>query len=222
MDAPPTPKPAARGLFIVVEGMDRAGKSTQVRRLAAMLAEWAAPTAVHTTSFPDTEYESGRRCRQYLSGELKLDVAEAHALFAANRRDAEPKLRGWLAAGDHVVCDRYAYSGVAYSVAKGMAMDDAKRADAGLLRPDFVFCLCGDAAVLAQRGGYGAEINDSVALQTKVAAAYEALAAAATTSTTPFAMCDAAAPPDETTARILGDIMAYTFKHPLARSGVLW
>lgn len=171
-----TPVKKQRGLFFVVEGMDRAGKTTQIALLTEALTKMYPGVLVHTTKFPDTEYDSGKECRLYLSGKLKLTIEEAHALFALNRRDAEAKIRAWLDAGDYVVCDRYAHSGVAYSVAKGMLFEEAMRADRGLLRPDVVLFLCADAGELAKRADYGAELHDNVELQTRVKAVYDKLA----------------------------------------------
>ena len=41
-----------------------------------------------------------------------------HLLFALNRWEMKSFILETLASGTHVICDRYAYSGVAYSVAK--------------------------------------------------------------------------------------------------------
>ena len=41
-----------------------------------------------------------------------------HLLFSMNRWEMKKQLTDILASGTNVVCDRYAYSGVAYSVAK--------------------------------------------------------------------------------------------------------
>ena len=60
-------------------------------------------------------------------------------------------------AGSHVVCDRYAYSGVAYSAAKGLDFDWCKNADKGLLKPDLVFYLNACADEMSKREGYGEE-----------------------------------------------------------------
>ena len=50
--------------------------------------------------------------------------------------------KGWLAKelakGANVVCDRYAYSGVSYSAAKGLDFDWCLGADRGLVQPDLV------------------------------------------------------------------------------------
>ena len=70
-----------------------------------------------------------------------------------------------------MVVDRYAYSGVAYSAAKGipgMELDWCKAPDKGLPAPDKVFYLQLDHATAAARGGYGEERYEKQAFQEKV------------------------------------------------------
>ena len=62
-----------------------------------------------------------------------------------------------MKAGQHVICDRYAYSGVAYSAAKGLNFDWCKNADKNLLKPDIVFYLDADAEQTSSREGFGEE-----------------------------------------------------------------
>lgn len=59
--------------------------------------------------------------------------------------------------GKHIVCDRYAYSGVAFSAAKGLSLDWCKKTDVGLPKPDLVIFLKGSMDELSKRGDYGAE-----------------------------------------------------------------
>ena len=54
-----------------------------------------------------------------------------------------------LETGESIVSDRYAYSGVCYSVAKGLNFDWCLGADRGLLRPDLVFYINLSAKTLA-------------------------------------------------------------------------
>ena len=105
------------GKFIVLEGIDGAGTSTQAARLAAWIQEQGKP--VHLTSEPSAG-AIGKVIRQWLAdpppepGAGLLPHALA-LLFAADRlehlaREVEPQ----LAAGVHVVSDRYLLSSLAY------------------------------------------------------------------------------------------------------------
>ena len=100
------------GRFIVLEGLDGAGTTTQAARLAARLQ--AQGLAVHRTAEP-SRGPVGARIRDVLGGALAVDRRTLALLFAADRldhlvREIEPR----LAAGAHVVCDRYVLSSLAY------------------------------------------------------------------------------------------------------------
>ena len=97
--------------------------------------------------------------------------APASALPCPPARDALVRA---LEGGTTLVVDRYAYSGVAFTAAKGLpGLDRAwcTAPDAGLPAPDAVFFLSLDAAEAAQRGGFGEERYETEALQRAVSGA---------------------------------------------------
>jgi dTMP kinase len=67
-----------------------------------------------------------------------------------------------------VICDRYAYSGAAFSAAKGLDLDWCKAGDVGLPKPDLVLYFDIEPEVAAQRGDYGKERYENVGFQTLV------------------------------------------------------
>ena len=73
-----------------------------------------------------------------------------------------------LASDTNIVCDRYWYSGVAYSVAKGLNFEWCMDCDKGLRKPDLILFLKGDPKKLAERSGFGNERFERVDFQTKV------------------------------------------------------
>jgi len=92
-------------------------------------------------------------------------------------------LQQTLEAGTSVVCDRYAYSGVAFTSAKpGFegrdAMDWCMRPDAGLPRPDVVVFLRLAPDVAKSRGGFGEERYEKEEMQNRVRERFSDLAAA--------------------------------------------
>ncbi|MEZ4441463.1 MAG: dTMP kinase [Polyangiaceae bacterium] len=116
------------GRFIVFEGIDGAGTTTQSHRYAAYLRERRRP--VHVTHEP-SEGPVGLMLRLGLNSRLKLGAsnqAQCMALlFAADRLDhvaheIEPHLRD----GTVVICDRYDMSSIAYQTAT--SRDDDKEA----------------------------------------------------------------------------------------------
>ncbi len=101
--------------FIVFEGLDGAGTTTQSRRLADRIR--SAGHAAVLTAEP-TPGPIGQHIRAVLSGkERATDVTMAY-LFAADRSehldDPEHGIRAELARSRYVVCDRYLFSSLAY------------------------------------------------------------------------------------------------------------
>ena len=142
-----------RGLFIVFEGLDRSGKSSQ----KALLAEQLKAREI---AFPNWEStESGKLLDKYLNNKNEFEICDeaVHLLFSMNRWEVKQSIQSTIKAGRNVVADRYAFSGVAYSAAKGLDFDWCKNADKGLLRPDIVFYLNVAVADTAKRSHFGAE-----------------------------------------------------------------
>lgn len=158
-----------RGTFIVIEGLDRCGKSTQAERLATRLGALLV-------KFPDRTTPIGQIINRYLtSPDEQLDVHAAHLLFLANRWECASRLEAVLASGQHVVADRYLYSGVAYSAAQGLDREWCCQSDRGLLRPDVVLFLTNEVGELAGRDGFGEERYERRDLQERVRNEFEAM-----------------------------------------------
>ena len=107
--------------FVVLEGLDGAGKSTQVALLRAMLAErGVACEYLHFPRFDAPVY--GELIARFLRGEFgaadQVDPYLVALLYAGDRADAAAMIRSWLAAGKFVLVDRYLHSNIAYQCAK--------------------------------------------------------------------------------------------------------
>lgn len=156
-----------RGALIVLEGVDRCGKTTQVARLVKSLR--ANGLAAEAIRFPDRTTTIGTMINAYLAKATDLDDHAIHLLFSANRWEAVASLHSKLAAGTTLVCDRYAYSGVAFSAAKqGMDIEWCKQCDRGLPKPDAVIYLDISVEAAAGRGQYGEERYETQEMQGKV------------------------------------------------------
>ncbi len=103
------------GKFIVFEGIDGAGKTTQVKLLADKIK--SAGASPYLTAEP-TELPSGKELRKVLGGEIKKSDCEIATLFTLDRIahnvDPENGIEAHLSAGHTVLCDRYYYSTLAY------------------------------------------------------------------------------------------------------------
>ena len=103
--------------LLVLEGLDGAGKSTQIHRLQQMLAaRGIGYEYLHFPRFDAPVY--GELIARFLRGELggvdRVDPYIVALLYAGDRADAAAAIRGWLAEGKSVILDRYVYSNVAY------------------------------------------------------------------------------------------------------------
>ena len=74
--------------------------------------------------------------------------------------------------GPAQVCDRYAYSGVAFSSAKGLDLDWCKSCDEGLIAPDCIIYLDMSVEDAAKRGNYGEERYEKEEFQRAVRARF--------------------------------------------------
>lgn len=107
--------------LVVLEGLDGAGKSTQVQLLQQLLRERGFEYEyLHFPRFDAPVY--GELIARFLRGELgtveSVDPYLVALLYAGDRAEAAPMIRGWLDAGKFVILDRYVYSNVGFQCAK--------------------------------------------------------------------------------------------------------
>jgi len=105
----------------VIEGVDGAGKSTQIRLLKDFFSEKGYNCEY--LHFPRTETPYfGELIARFLRGEFgslnDVDPYLVAMLYAGDRKDASPVIRNWLMEGKVVLLDRYTYSNIAYQCAK--------------------------------------------------------------------------------------------------------
>jgi dTMP kinase len=167
---------AAEGHFIVIEGIDGAGTTTQTRLLCERLGERGL--VAHATREP-SDGPIGRLLREMLHGQhAPVSGAAMTLLFAADRmdhlaREIEPQ----LLRGVHVVSDRYYHSSLAYQ------SEEAERAlvaaaNRSARTPDLTLFLRVRPQVAAERRhqqGRQTERYDDHALQERIARNYQAL-----------------------------------------------
>jgi dTMP kinase len=108
-------------MLIVLEGLDGAGKSTQVRMLKEYLTRQCGELEyIHFPRYDAPVY--GDLISRFLRGEFG-DNSQVHPqlvalLFAEDRHGAVPEMRAALDGGKLVLLDRYVYSNIAYQCAK--------------------------------------------------------------------------------------------------------
>jgi dTMP kinase len=115
--------------LFVVEGLDGAGKTTQIRLLKQYLS--GKGYSCEYLHFPRTDAPYfGELIARFLRGEFgslsEVDPWLVAMLYAGDRKDASELISGWLRKGIIVLLDRYTYSNIAYQCAK---IDDAGERD---------------------------------------------------------------------------------------------
>jgi dTMP kinase len=108
-------------MLIVIEGLDGAGKSTQVRLMREYLGQVCPELEyIHFPRYDAPVY--GGLISRFLRGEYgpidKVHPQLVALLFAEDRHGAAPQIKDKLAAGGTVLLDRYVYSNIAYQCAK--------------------------------------------------------------------------------------------------------
>lgn len=108
-------------MLIVIEGLDGAGKSTQVKRLKEYIVSKGKELKyLHFPRYDSSLY--GEMIARFLRGDYG-NINQVHPqlvalLFAEDRRAASEEIKQWLEAGCCVLLDRYVYSNIAYQCSK--------------------------------------------------------------------------------------------------------
>jgi dTMP kinase len=166
-----------RGCFIVFEGGDGTGKSTQVKRLAdaleALVTREPGGTAI------------GERLRELwldANSSAMVDRCEALVIAAARAQHVAEVIRPALASGRHVVSDRFAHSSIAYQGhGRGLVPDEVKGINDWAIEglwPDLVILIEVPDDIARQRLGQQLDRVESAGdgFHTRVREAFESFA----------------------------------------------
>lgn len=139
-----------KGLFIVFEGIDGCGKSTQILKFTKYLSELSKYHHILLTRNPYQAREIREILRLNEPAEHKSEkLAE---LFVNDRKEHISDLvLPHLNKGHHVVCDRYKLSTIAYQSAQGLLMEQLIKMHDELPIPDITFIIDTPAEIAAER-----------------------------------------------------------------------
>lgn len=126
-----------RGLLIVLEGIDQCGKTTISKLLKNKLLSLNLKTIIQT--FPDKSTLIGNVINSYLQGNTKLSPQESHLLYSINRHEKKNFMEKKLYNNYNIICDRYIFSGIAYSLANGLDYNFCLNTEQYLIKPDLTF-----------------------------------------------------------------------------------
>ena len=160
-----------RGLLIVLEGIDQCGKTTVSKLLKNKLEKLNLKTIIQT--FPDKSTLIGNVINSYLQGNTKLSPQESHLLYSLNRHEKKNFMEEKLYNNYNIICDRYIFSGIAYSLANGLDYNFCLNTEQYLIKPDLTFYF--DISITEtnkRRKSLKTDIYETSNFQTKVKEAY--------------------------------------------------
>ncbi len=126
--------------FVVIEGLDGSGKSTQLKLLKEHFEnEGVLYKYLHFPRLEEGVY--GALIARFLRGEMgpndKVDPYLVALIFAGDRSEAASMIRSWMEQGYFVIVDRYVYSNIAFQCAKLSGDEERKHLREWIL--DFEF-----------------------------------------------------------------------------------
>ena len=204
---------ARRGIFITFEGVDGAGKTTQVQRLAAALE----PNVILTRE-PGGTPISERIRDIFLTSDGITTMTELLLIAAARTQHVDERIRPALAAHQIVICDRFTDATVAYQGYRGgidlEIIHQLNRVATGGLTPDITFILDLPPEIGLQRQQQGETHRDRLdkeplEFHRKVREGYLAVAKAEPQR---VKLIDATQPPDVVHTEIFAKYQAYLSK----------
>ena len=159
-----------KGVFIVVEGLDGSGKTTQAVLLTKRLSQ---TQKVFCTAEPSNG-KIGTFIRQScLYGDKRLPTEAEALLFAADRIEhIQNEVKPALDEGKLVICDRYSYSSLAYQGSAGLSLDWIKTINARALQPDFAVFIDVPAERVLERLRRKKSVMETLKTQQKVREVY--------------------------------------------------
>lgn len=127
-------------MFIVLEGLDGSGKTTQLKKLTGYIASKYPDKKLIITREPGGSYnEVGEQIRNVLLNNDMNDYTRA-LLYAASRYEHQLKIKEWLKKGYIVLCDRYIYSSLAYQSNDELSMEEIMQINRynDIIKPDHI------------------------------------------------------------------------------------
>jgi len=190
--------------FVVLEGLDGAGTTTQLKLIDAALARADIP---HWITFEPTDLPSGRLVRQVLKGEVEARPETLARLFAADRNEhlyGKGGILERLGRGELVVCDRYVFSSLAY---QGLSCGPELPLllNGAFPLPELLIYFSIPAALSMSRveGRGSREIFETKPLQERISSLYESVISDYEARGLSLLRVDASLPIAEVSARIL-------------------
>jgi dTMP kinase len=125
-----------KGIIIVFEGIDKAGKTTQAKLLEKKLGSKCV-----RIDFPDYSTPVGKEIKQFLDGKRNYPDEVKMILLSANRWEKKEEIEKMVSKGTTVIMNRYYQSNLVYGISKGLKLDWLLSLDKGLPKADLVIVI---------------------------------------------------------------------------------
>ena len=159
-----------KGIFIVLEGLDGSGKTTQAKILATRLKKCCV--AIYTAE--PSQGKIGLFIRnRILYGETRPPTSVEALLFAADRMEhVQNEILPALNEGCLVISDRYVYSSLAYQGSAGLSLEWIRTINSYALKPDLALFVDVDPETVLARLKRKKSVMEKLEIQRKVREVY--------------------------------------------------
>lgn len=138
------------GKFMVIEGLDGSGQSTQGELLRDFLIKKGFEVIL--TKEPTLNSQAGKKIREILDKKINTEPKTLQELFIQDRKEhLENLIIPSLKEKKIVISDRYFFSTLAYGVAEGLDLDWLIKINDKFLLPDLTFILKVSPEICLQR-----------------------------------------------------------------------
>lgn len=127
-------------MFIVLEGLDGSGKTTQLEKIMNCIdLNFPDKKVIFTREPGGYENIVGEQIRQVILNNEMDDYTRA-LLYAASRYEHQLQIRKWIEEGYIVISDRYIYSSLAYQSNKNLSMEEIMQINRynDIIKPDYI------------------------------------------------------------------------------------
>jgi dTMP kinase len=128
------------GKIIVLEGLDKSGKTTQAHLLHDYLND-KNPGQTVLFSFPDYSTKIGKQIRSFLDGKVQYNAETKHMLLSANKWEKKENILESLRSKKTIILNRYYQSNLAYGLANGLDFEWLSILDKGMPKEDVTIVL---------------------------------------------------------------------------------
>ena len=163
-----------KGKIIVLEGIDKAGKSTQSKLLMDYLKLSGKICTLIT--FPDYTTSIGAEIKAFLEGKRDYPVELKHILLSANRWEKKKEIESMVDSGTIVIINRYYQSNLVYGTSNGLNLRWLLSLEKGLPTADLVIVLDVTPRITLKRSLEPDEFEKDVSLLQNVYKNYHKLA----------------------------------------------